>query len=501
VSREQLRELRGQKGFDTDALNEALAEHMDGNWKPETWEPIVAAGNTYFQQNMPNGRFVILKRWGMLSGRDLKDAGMSISADRLEEQVMAQVWVVGNRIIRLSISDELHRNRIPVYLPRFMVSPLTLAGVGLPEMMFDSQDAVNACERAKMDNMAQICRPNVTIRTAFLDLRDPTEAIEFKAGKIWLVKETELPNPPENPVQFWVPANALPQISQVQNESLMLAEEQTGLPRFLQGQNSEGTHNRTFGGASLQFDRAVTPFKTFIFNFEHDCTAPLIASFGRFYQLFSNDPQIKGDFKVLTKGVQGLMAREVLMQRLTDGLQAIGNNSMLASSMAIKVDPAKVWDMVLQGTGLSHKDIFNTPQGQQILEQKQAQAQAQQQQFAMQQQTAPKQRAETPPKDAWIEFMKEAPDGSQSKYAFMLEAAKQWGFMTPDVNEALRHDMQVSGLQDIDNAHQAGVNQAEREMGPHEQHALDLQQQQVKGAIQSQLAQQQAAAPGGPNAG
>lgn len=466
VSRQQLREFRNKPGFDKDALNAVLNDNTDGNWKCESWESIIATGNANFQQNVPNGRFVILKRWGMVSGQDLRDSGVDVPDDQLEDQVMAQVWVCGDKIIRLSISDELHKDRIPMYMPRYAVSPHSPYGIGLPEMMFDSQDSINACERAKNDNMAFICRPQVIIRTARLDLGDTTEALEFVPGKIWKIRESQLPENGMKPVDFWVPANALKEVSAVQQESMALSDEQTGQPRFLMGQNSEGTHNRTFGGATLQFDRSVTPFKTVIFNFENDFTVPFTKKVGEFYQLFSNDPAIKGDFRIVAQGVQGLMARELLAGRIGDALSALGNNPQLSQEATSSLSPAKLFDKFLMGTGLASQDIFYTPAEKAQREQQQAQQDAQQQQNALETAMAPKLRAETPPKDALLEALKEAPDGSQSKLVLLGLVTKAFNFNDPSVETAIQHDMAREGFNAMAEVHQHGVDMANREMEP-----------------------------------
>lgn len=464
VSRQQLREWRGEKGFDADAINNVLNEAPDGNWKPESWESILAAANDNPNQSMPNGRFIVLKRWGMISGKDLQDAGLKVDEDQLEEQVMAQVWTCGNTLIRISVSDELHKDRIPIYAVPYMVSPHSMYGIGIAEMMFDSQAAVNACERAKMDNMAFICRPQVMIRVGALDLSDQQEAISFEAGKIWKIKETPLPpNGMPRPVDFWVPENALENISKTQQESMALSDEQTAIPRFLMGQNSDGVHNRTLGGATLQFDRAITPFKSVIFNFDHYFFTPLITKMGRFYQLFSYDASIKGDFKVVAQGVQGLMAREILSQKIGEALQAIGNNPQLSEEAASVVSPAKVLDKFIQGTGLAGEDLCYTPT-EQVQRKQQAQQQQQQQaQQQLQQAMAPKLRAETPPKDALLDILKAAPDGSQTQLALIGQSAQAFGFVNPQLGAALQHDMEKAKMVDVAGAHELGHQVGERE--------------------------------------
>ncbi len=456
MNRVQLRNLRKEEGFQSDVIDEVLTQCPDGNWTVEGWESTLSTSNAQDQMSTPNGRFVVLMRWGWLSGSDLKKANIHVPDDLLEEQVMAQLWVVENRVISLRVSD-LHAARLPFYVTPFSIVPHCLWGSGVPEHMFDSQDAINAFERAKIDNAALINRPQVIVH---VDLLKPGEnVLEQTAGKIWTVRESDVVN--GDPIKWQIPNNALNEMRICQQDSMQLAQEQTAMPNLLMGMGGEGIHNRTLGGASMQFDAAITPLKGVVFNIENYMLIPLIEACVKFYTTYSQDESIKGDYKVNARGVSGLMAREVLTQRLTQFMQVAGSNQVWAE----KVDLDRVFELLVRGSGMT--DARLTLPDAVIQRKKEQEAQMQQQATIGQMQAKgemeAKVRAETGPKDALLETMNKAPEGSQLQIALMHEVMQMFGLMTPEVEQAFNAQAALSNFQNQNQAHELGTIMKERQ--------------------------------------
>lgn len=457
MNRNQLRELRKREseGFRSKAIDDVLQRNPDGNWTPEYWESTINISNDQQQMTAPNGRFVVLVRWGWLSGRDLSRAGIPVPEDLMEEQVMAQVWVVAGNVISLRVSD-LHKDRLPFYVTPFSIVPHCIWGSGVAEHMFDSQDAINATERAKMDNMALINRPQVIVN---VDRLKPGEnPLEQRAGKVWTTRESEINN--GDAIKWQVPVNALNEIRAIQGDSMQLSQEQTALPNLLMGMGGEGTHNRTLGGASMQFNAAITPLKSVIFNVENFMIVPMITSHVRFHTLYSNDETIKGDYKVNARGVSGLMAREVLTQRLTQFMQVAGANPAWAE----KIDMDRVFELLVRDSGMTDAHLTIPDE---IVRQRKAEEESQKQTSVLEQIQAKgnmdaKLKAETAPKDALLEALKAAPQGSKTKMALIHETMQVFGILTPEVEEAINQDLQMADFVAKNQAHELGTMMQER---------------------------------------
>jgi len=459
LNRAQIRDLREEDGFNKDKIDEMLEKFPDGNWSPESWESVVNTSNDQIQMNAPNGRFVCIVRWGYVSGKDLQKAGVDVPHDLLEEQVMANLWVIGNRVISARVSD-LHRNRVPFYVTPYSVVPHTIWGAGVAEFMFDSQDAINACERAKMDNMAISSRPQVIVNVD--RLAQGTNALEIRAGKIWATKESEINS--QKPIEFFVPDCRLDQIKSVQQDAMSFAQEQTAMPNLLMGMGGEGIHNRTSSGASMQFNAAITPLKAVVFNIEQNLIIPLVTSVARFYATFSADPQIKGDYRVNARGVQGLMGREAVAQKVAQFMQFASQNQEWAG----RVDLNTVFKLMVKDSGLENENIVIPDQ---VYEARKKEEQDQQNQMTTQQQqvqmqiaNTPKPKAETSPKDAALELAKDATPYPKLQLALISQAIEMFGFNNPEIDRAVSESMELIGLQHEDQAHQMATNRAEREM-------------------------------------
>ena len=429
MSAVQLRKLRKKPGFDAAAIDEVLAT-SDGNYTPQWWEQQVDLANGKNTSYSYKGRYEILVRYGWISGRDLKDQGHDIPDDMLEDQTMMIVWTCGHKVISIRPS-KLHADRIPVYIVPYQIKPLSPWGVGIPEMMFDSQDGVNACERAKYDNMALCSGPQMIVDPSRIHT-DQTP-IEQAARKIWAIKTSEVNNMGD-PVRFESIDCRFDQIQLVQDKALALSQEQTAIPNMLMGMGGDGVHNRTAEGATLQYNTAITPLKSVVSNFEDHFVIPFITSVANLYRMFDSDPTIVGDTKIIATGLQGLMEREALSADLLQFAQIAGSNQVWSE----KTDIGRIFDLMVRSKGLASKGI--TIPAEVIAQQKMLEQQAKNQdELALEQEKArneQKTRAETAPRDAMMEAMKNAPDNSMLKIELNKMLMADCGLMTPELLKA-----------------------------------------------------------------
>lgn len=431
TNKAQMRKLLKDETFNHEAVQDIITSFPNGNWTPEWWEAIINITNSQPQLSAPNGRYIILEKWGFVNGRELFDAGFTdIKEELWDEQVVANIWVCGHRVIKLKVS-ELYTECIPVYTVPWSKNPNSIFGVGIPEMMFDSQDAINATERAKMDNLAMSSGPLLEVNED--RLQPGQDILAIQPRMVIRTRESEIPsNDPA--VRATLIPNNVQIIQAVQDRAFMWADEQTSVPRFLAGGGGEGVHNRTLGGASLQFNAAMNPTKAIVFNFENNLIIPMIEDMVRFYKKFSRDPLISGDFKVDTKSVQGIMAREVILQQIGTFLGIMSQNP----DMAKRLDYDRVGEIITRYMGLVDAKLVLPDSVVQEREQKAAENQANIERENMQFQA--KIKAEPGPKEAALTLLQQAPEGSHVKLAMWGEVATAYGFMSEPVEAALEQD-------------------------------------------------------------
>jgi hypothetical protein len=447
--------------FDKDVIKQILEDHPNGIWEPTYWETAVNSLNKQPQQTLPNGRFVCFQWWGYLTGKDLADGGAEgITEAQMNERVVAQIWVMGNKVIKVAIS-ELHNERLPFYFVPYSVATNTIWGVGVAEMMFDQHDGIQGCERALMDAMAMSIAPQMVVDVD--QLADPLTVLEIKPRKIWGVRGKV--GITTKPIDFFLPEYNFQAMLEVQQNEERLADEQTGLPKFLNG-STEGAHNRTFGGANLQWNNALTTLKTAVYNIETNYIVPSTQKKIRFFQMFSKDPAIKGSYRVTAHGTRGLLARESLTEAMQLLLQNIGN----LPDQIKRLKMSNFFNSYLRWSGLASEDLVYSDS--EFAANQQKELEAEQKNAAYQAgidastQAQPKLRAEMPLKDAVIELVKEAPENSPLRLAYMQLSNDIYNINTPQIKAAMAEEDHMAHLGNLNEASQMGHEMGNRPFEP-----------------------------------
>ena len=447
--------------FDKEKIKDLLEKHPNGIWQPTFWETSVNSLNKQPQQTVPNGRFVCFQWWGYLTGKDLADNGVKgITRKQMDSRLVAQIWVMGNEVIKVAIS-ELHNERLPFYFVPYSIATNSIWGVGVAEMMFDQHDGIQGCERALMDAMAMCVAPQMMVDVD--QLADITTVLEIAPRKIWGVRGKI--GTTMKPIEFFMPTYEFAEMLQIQQNEERLADEQTGLPKFLNG-STEGAHNRTFGGANLQWNNALTTLKTAVYNIEANYIVPSTQKKIRFFQMFSKDPAIQGAYRVTAHGVKGLLARESLTEAMQLLLQNIGN----LPEQADRLKMSNFFNSYLRYSGLVNEDlVYSDSEYLEIQQKKAAEAQKNAAYDAGIQasvQAQPKLRAEMPLKDAVIELVKEAPENSPLRLAYMQLANQIYNINTPAITGAMAEEDHMAHLGNVNEASQIGHEMGNRPFEP-----------------------------------
>ena len=453
MSRSQIRALRNRSDFDADEVDGLLKDHPSGCITDQWWESVINTFNS--DTNTRDNRYEVLVRWGFISGDDLRKAGLTISDSRLNDQIMCQAWVCGNRLLFLGEST-LHKDRIPAYFVPWSRVPNSIWGVGVAESMSDSQDAINACERSKMDNMALSARPQLVVDVS--RLAPGHNNLEIKSGKIWPVVPSEVSN--ADPIRAINIPSMLNELNVVQASHINFVQEQTSIPNNLMGLGGEGIHNRTAAGASLQFNNAISALKGVVFNFETYYIVPFIQAMSRFVDEF--DPtETQGDVKVKALGLSGLLHREAVSGALAQ-FMAMATQS---PEMAQRMDPDRIFTMMLKGSGLMLEKItFSEQEYQQRMQaQMEQEATGRLAEQEMQMQMQRKQKAETAPNDALLQVYNETEEGTPLKIAIGAEVLNRFGVMTEEIQKAMDAQLQMASIRMTGEAHSVGSEMADRE--------------------------------------
>ena len=326
MTKHDLRELAKREDFFGDIILEFLKESPSGNYVAKPWEVdlqvievesgsgkntkatvsgVVAADEKSRSTNRQLGKkYEVLEHWGYVDGSDLEGCGIEIPDVSLEYS--ANVWILGNKIIKAKLYDgALDMYKIFYYEK----DETSIFGEGLARVMRHSQLAVAAASRMALDNGAVTAGPQVEVN---LSLVSPdTDVNSFYSRKIWYRegKGVEAQYPAIRGLEF---TSHIPELISIIELFKSFGDEETTLPTWLIGQTS---NNETAQATSGRMSMVTISIKDVVKNFDA-FTEKIINDLYAWNMDFNPRMDIKGDFKCNPRGVASLVMKEIRMQAL-----------------------------------------------------------------------------------------------------------------------------------------------------------------------------------------
>jgi hypothetical protein len=258
-----------------------------------------------------------LEFWGRVEGSMLREFVDEVEDFRTYE---VNVWVVGNYVIKAIINpDPLGRR--PYDIASWVPIPGAFWGNALPEIMRDVQTMCNAAARSLANNMGIASGPQVEV---VVDrLADGEELTSMYPWKIWQTT-SDRTGGGQPGVRFFSPDMKAAELMTIYQTFLKQADEVTGIPNYVYGSNAVGGAGRTASGLSMLMDNAAKGIKQAI-SFIDRVVSGVVGRLYTHNMMYNPDPYIKGDFRVVSKGTMGLIAKEQLSIRRNEFLQATAN--------------------------------------------------------------------------------------------------------------------------------------------------------------------------------
>ena len=391
LQRSDITAMIGVDGYSESAIRMVLDEH--GRNGLHDWVMVdmskasVEGKSTTAASTNPSNLIDALQFWGAVQGKMLLEWGMDESQvpDPLKEYDI-EVWLIGNWIIKAAInSDPLGRK--PYYKASYEEIPGVFWGNSVSDLCRDTQDICNATARALVNNMSIASGPQVVYNVDRLPAGE--NITQMFPWKTWQVTSDPM-NGTAPPMQFFQPQSMSSELMAVFDKFSVLADEYTGIPRYMTGDAPSGGAGRTASGMSMLMSNAGKSIKQVIANIDIHVTVMAIERLYFYNMKYGTDPDLKGDINIVASGAEALMAQEQSAQRRNEFLQMATSNQVIQNVVGME-GIAAVLREVAKGLGMNTDDIVPPIE---ILKQRwaaQAKAQQQQQQVAMQQ------KAATPP--------------------------------------------------------------------------------------------------------
>jgi hypothetical protein len=325
LTRGDLNALIGTPGFSDEAIRKVLTEYDSGStgmWLTIDQQKASALGQDQLSATTNTGEINAFRYWGSVSGKMLREWGMK--AEQVPDEAKeyeAECWLCGTVIIKAVLNpDPLGRR--PYYCTSYERVPGTIWGNSMYDLMRDCQMMCNAAARALAQNMAISSGPQVVVYTD----RVPSgqNVTQMYPWKIWQSTSDPMGSTAK-PVDFFQPSSNAQELMGIYERFSMLADEYTGIPRYMTGTEGTPGAGRTASGLSMMIGNASKVIKAVVSGIDTYILKPLLERLFQFNMLKGDDPESYGDVNIVVRGALSLTAKESAMVRRNEFLQITAN--------------------------------------------------------------------------------------------------------------------------------------------------------------------------------
>ena len=323
LTRTALSDLIGVPGYDEDAIRKVLEIGNSQSWVNEDVElQKDEEERKYYAYMRPTTEFDALEFWGKVSGKMLREWGMS--EDEVPDEAReydANVWMVGNYVIKAVLNyDPLGEK--PYAKTSFIKCPGAFWGKGIPEIIEDLQSVCNAAARALVNNMGISSGPQVEVNVERLP---PNEDITtLVPWKIWqTINDPVGSSAPA--IRFTQPDSRASELMAVYEKFSRLADDHSGIPAYVYGDLNVQGAGRTSSGLSMLMGAAGKGIRQVVMHIDTDIVKPIVMRQFVYNMRYDEDESIKGDVEVIAKGAINLAVKETVNIRRIEFLNATAN--------------------------------------------------------------------------------------------------------------------------------------------------------------------------------
>lgn len=323
LTRTALNELVGVEGFSEPAIRKVLAQYDAkglNEWLAVDSRKAVAEGKDS-TDNVGTGLIDALQFWGSASGQSLIDWGLPrAEVPEPTKEYQIEAWLIGTHVIKAVLNaDPLARR--PIYGTSFQNVPGSVWGNAPYDLLKDCQDMCNAAARALAANMGISSGPQVAV----IANRIPSgeDVTDMFPWKLWQF-ESDPTGSTAAPIQFFQPQSNANELMTVYERFSALADEYTGIPRYMAGFETAGA-GRTASGMSMMIGNASKVIKQVLGSVDTYIIKPLLERQYYHNMRYGTDPELKGDINIVARGAASLATKEAAQVRTNEFLQATAN--------------------------------------------------------------------------------------------------------------------------------------------------------------------------------
>jgi hypothetical protein len=175
-----------------------------------------------------------------------------------------------------------------------------------------------------------------------------------------------------------------------------LADEYTGIPKYMTGDSAAGGAGRTASGMSMMMSNAGKSIKQVIANIDENVIRLAIERLYFYNMRYGDDPDLKGDVNIVARGATSLLVKEQAQMRQNQFLQIALSNPLTQQIVGVE-GIAELLRQAAKTLDLNPDNIVPPVEIIKARMQQQQQQAAQQQQAMLEQQGGQAAAGGTPP--------------------------------------------------------------------------------------------------------
>ena len=324
LTRSELHELGKRKSFKGEIITQYIKDNPEGDAEKDkntADDKIKAVAGTQSTDGKNKYKFRVYERWGLLSGKQLADCGVTIEND--PDGIMdyaSNVWIMGDKVIKAVIAP-VQGISIPYYPFYYNKDETSFWGTGICDDIGPIQNEINDTAKAMKKNTRMSAGPQINVNMQCLDHSQASKVDTLAADGLWKFDNTE---DMKNAFMLWEFPNKSPQMIQ-QIQFLQNWADELTAPRFISGDGDVKGAGSTMGGLSMLMGALNVNLKELVKNFDDNVTEPFITALYHWNMALNPKEEIKCDFEIQARGSSSLVAKEVQSERLIKAVEVSSN--------------------------------------------------------------------------------------------------------------------------------------------------------------------------------
>lgn len=349
----KVHELIGVPTFVESTIRQVLKEYEDG-YAPTKMEDSSRAALEDKDTGLYNkkGLEVVIYN-GKILGKHLIKFGAIV--DDPQKFYESEIWCIGNYTIRAVLNPNPVGAR-PVYATSYTKVNDSIWGQSVVDLVYDTMRVCNASVRAIVRNMGYASGPiGEVISDRLAETEDELSIAPYKIYRVG----PDITGTGAPAFRFHNVSSISSELMSVTQYFMKVADDLSGVPAYVLGNPQVAGAGRTLGGLSMLMGNAAKGIKNVQLNIDRDIISKVVSAYYYYNMSTSDDPGIKADAKIHTRGATGLLQRELAQSRIVEMLNLL--TPYATGGLIDKTALDYLLRAILQGTGLPVDKIIPDP--------------------------------------------------------------------------------------------------------------------------------------------